>query len=88
MDFFATKGKEKVIVSSLDHVLKPVQARPGGLREVAFYEKISSSSDPELQQWQDFAPKFHGLETVTKEDGTTSQYLRMGIKRISLFTLF
>ena len=88
MDFFATKGKEKVIVSSLDHVLKPVQARPGGLREVAFYEKISSSSDPELQQWRDFAPKFHGLETVTKEDGTTSQYLRMGIKRISLFTLF
>ena len=75
-----TKGEERVIVSSSspDQVLKAVQSSPGGLREVSFYEKISTSSDPELQQWRDLAPKFHGLKNVTKEDGTTSQYMILG----------
>lgn len=69
------EGKVGLLVSGLDHVLKPVQNPPRGPREVAFYEKISTSNDPELEQWRDHAPHFHGLETVTKEDGTTAQYL-------------
>ena len=75
-----TKGAERVIVSSSspNQVLKAVQSSPGGLREVTFYEKISSSSDPQLQQWRDIAPKFHGLKNLTKKDGTTSQYMILG----------
>ena len=72
------EGKVGILVSSQDHVLKPVQPPPRGLREIAFYEKISTSSDPECAQWREFAPHFHGLETLTKEDGTTSQYLMLG----------
>ena len=83
----SNKGQAKVIASGLDHVLKPVQNQPAG-REVAFYEKISTSSDPELKQFRDLAPQFHGLETVTKEDGTTSQYLKLGISKIVYSTLF
>ena len=78
---FSNKGKAKVIVSGHDHILKP---EPEG-KEVAFYEKISTSSDPELKQFRDLAPQFHGLETVTKEDGTTSQYLKLGISKIVLY---
>ena len=73
--------------SSPDQVLKAVQSSPGGLREVAFYEKISTSSDPELQQWRDLAPKFHGLKNVTKEDGTTSQYMILG-RYFKIITLY
>jgi len=71
------EGKVGLLVSGLDHVLKPVQNPPRGLREVAFYEKISTPNGPELEQWRDLTPHFHGLETVTKEDGTTSQYLML-----------
>ena len=74
------EGKLGLLVSGLDHVLKPVQNPPRGLREVAFYEKISTPNGPELEQWRDLAPHFYGLETVTKEDGTTSQYLMLGIE--------
>ena len=85
------KGLERVIVSTSSpaHVLKAFQP-PGGLREVTFYEKISSSSDPQLQQWRAIAPKFHGLKNLTKKDGTTSQYMILGFKKITLYfiTLF
>ena len=81
---FSNKGKAKVIVSGHDHILKP---EPEG-QEVAFYEKISTSNDLKLQQFRDIAPQFHGLETVTKEDGTTSQYLKLGISKIVYSTLF
>ena len=81
------KGLERVIVSASnpDLVLKLLEP-PGGLREVTFYEKITTSSDPELQQWRDYTPKFHGLKNVAKKDGTTSKYLMLGIKK-SLYTL-
>ena len=82
------EGKVGLLVSGQDHVLKPVQNPPRGLREVAFYENISTSTDPECEQWRDLAPHFYGLETVTMEDGTTSQYLKLGTLKMYSTYLF
>lgn len=69
--------KVGLLVSGLDHVLKPVQAPPRGLREVEFYQNVSSSNDPECERWRDLAPRYYGLETLTSEAGETSQYLML-----------
>ena len=78
------EGKAGLLVSGQDHVLKPVQSPPRGPREIAFYEKISTSNDPECQKWRDLAPHFFGFETVYKEDRTSSQYLVLGNQNVKL----
>ena len=67
-----------LLVSPLGRALKPVQpTKTGGRREVEFYQKVSTSADPEVQQWRELAPKFYGIESVVREDGESSEHLVM-----------
>ena len=68
-----------ILVSSQGHALKQVQDPPQGPREVQFYQKITSSEDPECLQWRELAPKFYGIELMEGADGKSSQYLVLGI---------
>ena len=70
------KERPGLLVSGLGHALKPIQpAETGGLREVEFYQKVSRSTDPEIQRWRDLAPKYYGIETVVREDGEASEHM-------------
>ena len=70
------KDRPGLLVSGLGHALKPIQpAETGGLREVEFYQKVSRSTDPEIQRWRDLAPKFYGIETVVREDSEASEHM-------------
>ena len=73
------KGRLPILVSGQGHVLKQVQDPPQGPREVQFYQKITSSEDPECLQWRELAPKFYGIELMEGADGKSSQYLVLGI---------
>ena len=72
------KGRPGILVSSQGHALKQVQDQPQGPREVQFYQKISSSDDPECRQWRELAPTFFGIESMEGADGKSSQYLVLG----------
>ena len=72
------QGRQGLLVSGQGHVLKQVQDPPKGPREVQFYQKISSSDDPECRQWRELAPTFFGIESMEGEDGKSSQYLVLG----------
>ena len=70
------KDRPGLLVNGLGRALKPIQpAETGGLREVEFYQKVSRSTDPEIQRWRDLAPKFYGIETVVREDGEASEHM-------------
>lgn len=72
------RGRPGILVSGQGHALKLVQAPPQGPREVQFYQKISSSDDPECLQWRELAPKFHGIEMIVGANGVANEYLVLG----------
>ena len=72
------KGRPGILVSGQGHALKQVQAPPQGPREVQFYQKISSSDDPEFQKWRELAPKYHGIEMIVGASGESTEYLVLG----------
>ena len=63
------KGRPGLLVSGQGHALKQVQAPPQGPREVQFYQKVTSSDDPECRQWRELAPTFFGIESMEGADG-------------------
>ena len=77
-----------ILVSSQGHALKQVQGPPKGTREVEFFQQITSSDDPECQQWRELAPKFHGIETIIRENGESSQHIVFGLSVNTFFLLF
>ena len=77
--------KGRILVSGQGHALKKVTDPPRGTREVQFYQKISSSDDPECRQWQELAPTFFGIESMEGADGKSSQYLVLG-NYLSIFS--
>lgn len=48
-------------------ILKPIQSGPRGEREVEFYHRVNTSTDPEVMKFLDFIPKYYG--SCTKKDG-------------------
>ena len=70
--------KGRILVSGQGHALKQVQAPPQGPREVQFYQKISSSDDPEFQKWRELAPKYHGIEMIVGASGESTEHLVLG----------
>ena len=66
------------------YALKQVQEPPKGPRELQFYQKISSSEDPECKKWRELAPAFHGTEMNVGENGETAEHLVLGTKTILL----
>ena len=76
--------KGRILVNGQGHVLKKVTDPPRGQREVQFYQKISSSDDPECRQWRELAPTFFGIESMEGEDGKSSQYLVLGKTSLKL----
>ena len=72
------KGRPGILVSGQGHALKQVQDPPQGPREVQFYQKISSSDDPECLKWRELAPTFYGIESMEGADGKSSQYMVLG----------
>ena len=71
-------GRQGILVSCQGHCLKQVQAPPKGPRMVQFYQKISSSDDPECLQWRELAPKFHGIEMIVGVNGEATEHLVLG----------
>ena len=72
------RGRPGILVSGQGHALKQVQAPPQGPREVQFYQKISSSDDPECLMWRQLAPKFHGIEMIVGANGEATEHLVLG----------
>ena len=72
------KGRPGILVSGQGHALKQVQDPPQGPREVQFYQKISSSDDPECLKWRELAPKFHGIEMIVGANGEATEHLVLG----------
>ena len=66
------------------YALKQVQEPPKGPRELQFYQKISSSEDPECKKWRELAPAFHGTEMIVGENGETAEHLVLGSLTILL----
>lgn len=60
-------------------VLKPVQKGERGKKEVAFYEDISSSSDPSSVRsaFSELMPHYFGVSKKLMEDGSTGEFLMM-----------
>ena len=72
------RGRQGILVSGQGHALKQVQAPPQGPREVQFYQKISSSDDPDCLKWRQLAPKFHGIEMIVGANGEATEHLVLG----------
>ena len=70
------------MVSAQGHALKQVQTPPKGTRELQFYQKISSSDDPECQKWRELAPTFHGTEMIAGANGKETEHLVLGKRTI------
>ena len=66
------------MVSAKGHALKQVQTPPKGTRELQFYQKISSSEDPECQRWRELAPEFYGTEMIVGANGKETEHLVLG----------
>ena len=71
-------GRQGILVNGQGHALKQVQAPPKGPRMVHFYQKISTSDDPECLQWRELAPKFYGIEKVVGANGEATEHLVLG----------
>ena len=74
------QGRQGLLVSDQGHVLKQVQDPPKGPRELQFYQKITSSDDPECLKWRQLAPKYHGIELIAGMSGELTGHLVLGIK--------
>ena len=59
-------------------VLKPVQAPPKGLREVTFYQTISTSTTETDGKFKALTAKFFGTDSVKLSNGDYSEYLVLG----------
>lgn len=58
-------GQRAILKREADgKLLKPIQAPPKGLREVAFYTRINQSTDPVDVSLRQHIPKFYGVEKV------------------------
>jgi len=70
-------GQRGLLVHESGFVLKPVQAPPKGLREVAFYRAITSSTHPEDRAMKELTATFYGTESVKVQNGVVgvSEYL-------------
>ena len=71
--------KGRILVNGQGHVLKKVTDPPRGQREVQFYQKITSSDDPECLKWRQLAPKYHGIELIAGVSGELTEHLVLGI---------
>merc|ERR1712127_368519 len=70
-------GQRGLLRHESGFVLKPVQAPPKGLREVAFYLNMAASEHPVDRELQELIPKFYGTESVSIQNGVVglSEYL-------------
>lgn len=55
---------EGVLLHENGHVLKPVEKEDLGDREIKFYEKLQSSSDPLMQELRQHMPAYYGLKEI------------------------
>lgn len=56
-------------------VLKPAQAPPKGTREIEFYKNVSNSFHPIDVKLYSLMPKFYGVEDLSRDGVSQSQYL-------------
>jgi len=68
-------GKRGLLRHGSGLVLKPVQAPPKGRREVAFYQKLSTSSNETDIQFKSLTAKYFGTKSVTLSSGDVIEYL-------------
>jgi len=72
----STRGSNRgMFMYGEEYVLKPVQAAPKGLREVEFYQHISSSPLPLDKRFYSLLPKFHGTEWMKNENISDEQFI-------------
>lgn len=55
------------------NVLKPVNKREQGQREIKFYETVSSSSNEDVKKLRKFIPLYSGISNLTVNG--TSKYI-------------
>jgi len=68
-------GQRGMLMHESGFVLKPVQAPPKGLREVSFYQTISTSTSETDIKFKALTAKFFGTDSVKLANGDLSEYL-------------
>jgi len=68
-------GQRGMLLHESGFVLKPVQAPPKGLREVTFYQTISTSTTETDSKFKALTAKFFGTDSVKLSNGDHSEYL-------------
>jgi len=68
-------GQRGMLMHESGFVLKPVQAPPKGLREVTFYQTISTSTTETDSKFKALTAKFFGTDSVKLSNGDHSEYL-------------
>jgi len=68
-------GQRGMLMHESGFVLKPVQAPPKGLREVSFYQTISTSTTETDVKFKRLTAKFFGTDSVKLANGDLSEYL-------------
>lgn len=68
-------GQRGMLKHESGFVLKPVQGPPKGLREVTFYQTISTSTTETDSKFKALTAKFFGTDSVKLSNGDHSEYL-------------
>lgn len=62
------------MIKGKNRVYKPITKESCGRREIGFYEDITNSKDPILQELKQYVPKYYGTEVLTV-DGKDVNYI-------------